>query len=339
VALAAVLIAAPALTGCSQPVAGHAKAGPREVDQAYFFAGEVPTYGQTVSASDTTALAYLRALRRVDVCGLVSGDALAKIGEISSVGTLFAFDECDLDLKMSGASVRKFVAVELLLSPNPGAAVVFRVGETPVYGNVPDSCDYMVPLDLARLPGARPLHKREQPFVKIDLIGEQDCAVAQRITRAVAERLSTTPLPARDAVAVYPSALAERDPCEVLSAISADVDHWNIGAAQPYECRFGIWRSGLPDVLSLRVHLEPQVVDIATQGRTRREQGGVEVYVDKTFCSAVSFVGAPMQRRLLGGGYVDPRDVVVRPAVVVDTSGKNCDAVADVTTQAARLYA
>ena len=35
--------------------------GPREVDPAYFFAGDVPTYGQRVNPGDFTTLAYLRA--------------------------------------------------------------------------------------------------------------------------------------------------------------------------------------------------------------------------------------------------------------------------------------
>jgi hypothetical protein len=336
--LAAMLTAMLVLTGCSHVVSGHPRAGSHDVDPAYYFAGDVAVYGQTVSANDKTTLAYLRAMRRIDVCGLVSRGALAKIGEIGSIGTLFAFNECDLDVKVPGESARKFVSIELKMS-RPGTAVAFRVGDTPVYQSYPDACHYLVPLDLSRLPGAHPLRKPEQPFVRVGGIAEEDCGIAQRIAQAVAERVTTAPLPPRDAVAAYPVVLAERDPCQVLAVVGDDVEHWDIGLSQPHECDFSIWRTGLPDVLSLQVRLEPQMVDFATEGRDRSQRSGVEVYLDRTFCTAVSFVGAPMQRRVIGGGYVDLRNLVIRPAVVVEGSGgKNCDAVADVAAQAARLY-
>src|SRR6202030_2508092 len=68
---------------------------------------------QRPGADDITMLAYLRALRRIDVCGLLTRDALPKVGEIVSVGTLFAFDECDAEVKVSGDSDRRFVSVEV----------------------------------------------------------------------------------------------------------------------------------------------------------------------------------------------------------------------------------
>ena len=39
---------------------------PCEVDPAYFFAGDVPTYGQHLNPDEVTTLAYLRAMRRID---------------------------------------------------------------------------------------------------------------------------------------------------------------------------------------------------------------------------------------------------------------------------------
>jgi hypothetical protein len=45
-----------------------------------------------------------------------------------------------------------------------------------------------------------------------------------------------------------------------------------------------------------------------------------------------------MQRKLVGGDFVDGGDVVIRPAVVVDSGGKDCDVVTDVATAAAKLY-
>ncbi len=337
--LAVLLASAFALTGCSQMVNGHAKMGPRDVDPVYFFAGAVPLYGQTVDADDATLLAYLRALRRIDVCGLVDRDVMSKIGEINSVGTLYAFDECDMDVKVSGASLRKFVAVELAMDREPTGPVAFRVGDTPVYDAAPDTCAYAIPLPLSKLPGAGPLHSSEQPLVKIGLIADQDCGLAERVARAVAERLATHPLPARDALAAYPSTLAERDPCEAMTVAGADIDHWDIDTQLPYECRFSIWRGGWPDAVPMQVRLQPEVVDAATEGLERREQDGVEIFVDHKFCSAMSFVGAPMLRRLVAGGYVPTGDLVVRPAVVVEFSGDNCEEAAGLAARAAKLFA
>jgi hypothetical protein len=135
--------------------------------------------------------------------------------------------------------------------------------------------------------------------------------------------------------------LAERDPCQVLSVLGAEVDHWDVDRTQPYQCEFGIWRDGDPDVLSMRVALEPKIVDIATAGKQHRVSRGIDVYLDPTFCSAVAFGGPPMQRRLAGGDFVDVANVVVRPAVVVDSDEAGCagtNAVVDVTATAAELY-
>jgi hypothetical protein len=336
--VAALLAVAVVCTGCSRQVQGAAATGSRDVDPAYFFAGEVPLYGQTVSAGDVVALAYLRAMRRVDPCGLLTREAMAKIGEIGSVGTLFALGECDVDIKLPGVSHRKYASVEITLTRVSGSPVAFRAGSLPVYEAYRGSCDYLLPLDLSRLPGARPLAKPDQPFVRIGLISEENCELGQRLVRAVAPRVESLRLPVRDALATYPAALAERDPCQVLSVIGADVDRWDIDRTRPYECDFTIWLSESRDAVPVQVSLEPQLVDIATADRVRAERDGVELFVDKTYCSAVAFVGAPMQRKLLGGDFIGPGEVVIRPAVVVDSGGEHCDVVADLATAAAKLY-
>jgi hypothetical protein len=149
----ALLVGALMLTGCSRSLEGIAAMGPRGVDPAYFFAGDVPTYGQRLNPDEVTTLAYLRAMRRIDPCGLLTRDALAKIGEIGSVGTLFVLDECDVDIKVPGEANRRYASIEVILNRMAGQPVAFLAGGLPV----------------------------------------------------------------RDAVAVYPSALAERDPCQVLA--------------------------------------------------------------------------------------------------------------------------
>jgi hypothetical protein len=326
------------LTGCDRLVDGRAGGPARNADLAYFFAGDVGVFGQTVSATDKSVLAYLRALRRIDVCGLLTRDAMAKVGELVSVATMFTFNECDMEIKLAGASGHKLVSVELVMTRSPGNVVAFWIGDTPVYKTIPGGCQYLVPLDLSTLPGAGPLHKPEQPFVRIGLIADEDCGLAERITDALAQRMRIAPLPARDGAAVYPSPLAERDPCEVLGVIGADVEHWDIDAAQPHECQFGVWHAGLGHAVSIQLQLQPKLVDTATAGRERSQRDGVEVYIDRTFCSALSFVGPKMQRRIVGAGYVDVPGIEVRPAVVATSGGNNCEVAADVTARAAKLY-
>jgi hypothetical protein len=332
--------AALVVAGCGDYIGGDAKTGSRAPDPAFFFGGDVPVYGQTVSNNDRIALAYQRAIRRIDPCGLADRQTLAKIGEISSVGTLYAFDECDVEVKMAGDAAARFISLQLTLG-QVAEPPALRAGGVPVYETAKDSCEFLIPVDLSRLPGAQRLRKPDQPFLQVSLIGAQDCAVTKKVVSAIAERVTAGPLPPRDAAAVYPIPLAERDPCEVLSALGADVDHWDVNRTRPYQCEFGIWRDGYPDVLSMRVALEPKIVDITTDAKQHRVSGGTDVYLDPTFCSAVAFVGPPMQRRLAGGDFVDVANLVVRPAVVVDSDAAGCagtSPVVEVAATAAKLY-
>ena len=332
----ALLTAALMLTGCSRSLEGAAAMGPREVDPAYFFAGDVPTYGQRLNPDEVTTLAYLRAMRRIDPCGLLTRHALTKVGEIGSVGTLFALDECDVDIKVPGEANRRYASIEVILSRIAGQPVAFLAGGLPVYETYPGSCDYLLPLNLSLLPGAQPLRQPDQPFVRVGLIADDNCEFAQRLARAIAPTVESSRLPVRDAIAAYPSALAERDPCQVLSVVAAEVERWDVIRSRPYECNFGI--SSGDDVVPIQVSLEPKMYDMATETRQRREQDGVELLVDQTFCSTVAFVGGPMQRKLLGGDFVETGEVVIRPAVVVDSGGEHCDVVTDVAVAAAKLY-
>ena len=335
--LTVLLVLTLTVCGCGRSVDGVATRGPLAVDPSFFFAGELPVYGQTVSNSDRVALAYRRAIRRIDVCGLVNPDALAKIGEVGSLSTLFAFDECDAEVKLPGRPDPRFVTVQLDMT-RTDSPVAFRVGNAPVYETSTGSCDFLTPLDLGRLPGAARLRKPDQPFLRVGLIGEPDCGLTKKVVGAITAWLTSAPLPPRDSAAGYPVALAERDPCEVLSVLAGDVDRWDISSSRPYQCEFGVWRDGDPDVVSMRLALEPKIVDLVTAGAEHRFLDGADVYLDKTFCSATVFVGPPLQRRTPGGDFVDVANVVVRPAVVVDSGTGDCEPVVDVAGTAARLF-
>ena len=332
----ALLTAALMLTGCSRTLEGTAAMGPREVDAAYFFAGDIPTYGQRLNPDEVTTLAYLRAMRRIDPCGLLTRDSLAKTGEIGSVGTLYALNECDVDIKVPGEAHHRYASIEVILNRMVGQPVAFLAGGLPVYESYPGSCDYLLPLNLSLLPGAQPLRQPDQPFVRVGLIAEENCDLAQRLARAIAPAVESPWLPVRDAVAVYPSPLAERDPCQVLSVVAAEVERWDVTRSRPYKCNFWISRGN--DVVPIQVSLQPKMYDISTETRQQRRHDGVELFVDQAYCSTVVFFGSPMKRRLLGGDFVGTGEVVIRPAIVVDGGGEHCDVVTDVATTAAKLY-
>jgi hypothetical protein len=306
------------VTGCARAISGSPRA--TGYDASYFFAGEVPTYGQTVSTDDRTRLGYLRALRRIDPCGLLTHDVMAKIGEIGSVGTLFAFDECDVDVKVAGDPARWFLSVELELAP------VDAVHETS-----PGSCEYLMPLALSRLPGAQPLPGPEQPALRIGLISQHNCVLVEKVVQALEPRIGSMQLPIRDAVGTYPAQLAQRDPCQLQSALH--VANWDVRGSRPYACALAL-RDGTP----VRVALQPRLFDPDTDTRARRTRGDVDVFVDTPACSATAYVGRPMQRKLLGGDYVRSADLEIRPAVTVGSTSPHCDIVTDGAVSAAKLF-
>lgn len=328
-------------TGCgnySSYIDGHPQPMARVGDPDSFFAGPVPVFGQTVEPADNVRLAYLRALRRLDVCGLVDQRSLAKIGEMRSMATLFALDECDVDVKMPGSADRRFVSATLELAEAQGPEVSNADG-LPVRETFAGSCDYLVPIDLAGLPGAAPLPGSAQPHLRISLIAEDDCDTAGRVASVIAKHTARTPLPVRDGAAAYTIALAERDPCEVLSVL--DIGYWDIAAGEAYRCEFGVHDDRSPEVVAMELELRPRVVDISVEGREVVRVDDTEVYLDRAACTALVFVGPQMQRRLANGDLADTGDVQLRPAVDVASSEADCAGrtlVAEVAGRAAALY-
>ncbi|CAN5347667.1 hypothetical protein BH11ACT7_BH11ACT7_37900 [soil metagenome] len=328
------------ITGCAHDVEGRGQPSSVAGDPGFFFDGPVPTYGQRVDALDTVRLAYLRALRRVDVCGLVGQPSLAKIGEIQSLGTLFAFDECDVEVKSPGRMFARFISATVELATADGPEVA-RVDGVAVRESFAGSCEYLVPLDLAAQPGAGALSGPEQPYLRIGVIAETDCAGVPRVAQMIAENMANSPLPVRDGLAAYTTLLAERDPCAVLSVV--DVGYWNISGTTPYRCEFGVAGNAAdPEPVPMQVALRPRVVDVSIDGREVIRAEGVQVYLDRQRCSALVFAGPLLQRRLGNGSLVDTGDdLQIRPAIEVTSGEADCTGqtlAAGVAARAAAVY-
>jgi hypothetical protein len=323
------------VTACGQAVGGSARRGSHAVDPGFFFAGPVPVFGRTVGAADTATLSYLRALRLVDVCGLVNRDTVGKIGEIDWYGTLFAFAECDVAVKVPGRIAQEYLSVEVAWD-RPTGQSAFTAAGLPVHESSPGSCEFLLPLGLAALPGAPPLTSDNQPVMKTSVLGGGDCLLARRTTTALAEWLTSRPPPPRDGAAAYPIRLAEQDPCAVLTVIGGEIARWDIERGTPFQCVFEVERGA--QAMTVQVSLAPKVGNMVIDGRERREIDGILVYLDRAFCSAESIVGPQMQRRLAAGGYEDPPDTVIVPTVTVDSGSADCDTVARITASAAKLY-
>jgi hypothetical protein len=331
-------------TGCARGVDGSALPKPGAGDPEFFFDAAAPTYGQRVSSLDAVRLAYLQALRRIDVCGLVDQSALAKIGEIQSMGTLFAFDECDVEVKSPGRAVARYISATVELTHADGPEVA-RVDGVPVRESFAGSCEYLVPIDLSGLPGAGPLAGPDQPHLRVGMIAGTDCAEVPRVAEVIAGKVARSPLPVRDGLAAYTTALAERDPCEVLTVVEAgswNIASWNIAATATYRCEFEVVRHSDQEAVPMQVALRPRVVDASIDGRELIRIDGVEVYLDRQRCTAVVFVGPRMQRRLGHGRLVDtPDDLQIRQAITVAGGETDCTGptlAPEVAARAAVLY-
>lgn len=328
------LLAAALLTGCSA-VDGAPRPAP--ADPAVFFDGPPASYGQQVSSPDRIRLTYLRALRRIDVCGLTDRATLARIGEIQSLGTLFALNQCDVEVKMPGRAAPSYLSAALELTAPQGPEVL-SISGLPVSEAYDGACEYLIPIDLAALPGAGPLFGPEQPHLRVSMVAAPDCATVRRVASVLAARVADGPLPVRDGAATYTTSLAERDPCEILAALPIDdIDYWNVPGTGPYHCEFGVSQDLGEEALPLVLSLRPRLVD-AVEGR---ERSGDDIYLDRRSCSALVFVGPQLQRRVGNGALVDTGDISIRQSVEVSGGDEPCEGdalVMRVTQRAAELF-
>ena len=209
----------------------------------------------------------------------------------------------------------------------------------PVYETYPGSCGYLLPLDLSLLPGAQPLRQLDQPFVRVGLTAENNCDFAQRLARAIAPTVESLRLPVRDGAAVYPDALAERDPCQVLSVLGTEVKRWDVARSRPYDCTFGIMRG--KEALSVRYSCP-----CSRRTTTWRPRAGSTANATVSSCSSTRCTARRWRSSVLrcsaggsaAGFFVGTGEVVIRPAVVVASGGEHCDVVTDLAVAAAKLY-
>ncbi|MGU3497687.1 hypothetical protein [Mycobacterium sp. C31M] len=132
------------------------------------------------------------------------------------MGTLVSFDECGVELRVSGQRETLFLGIGLTfgLLDEP---VAFSTGGVPVHDIYPGECVYEMPLAMSDLPDAPRAPEWAPPIVRVDAYAADDCRSVRRVVEAVAPLVADLELSLRDGASAYPVALAERNPCEVLS--------------------------------------------------------------------------------------------------------------------------
>jgi hypothetical protein len=328
------------VTGCAGAIDGSPVAGVRDADPAAFFADAVPTYGQTLTDDELATQAYLRAMRRTDPCGFTTPKVLAGIGEITFSGTTDALNQCELGVKVPGdAEPRTIGAIVTMDRVGAEDGPVFTVGELPVYRYPVSECSLQMPLPLAAQPGAPPLDTADQPYLQLQQQGsEQDCDFVKKLVKATAVALDPARLPVRDALAVYPVPMADRDPCAVLGDLDGVVD-WDAGQTRPYTCEFTLRRSGAD--VDIELELRPLTPRSSDGDHPKVQRDGVEVSVVRSpgeYCAAVTFLGELMQRRSTSGEPIGIGEWPTAPAVSVAVDAPYCDVATDVAVAASKAF-
>lgn len=324
------------VAGCARATDGSPVAGPRDSDPAAFFAGAVPTHGQSLTDDEVATQAYLRAIRRTDPCGFTTREALARVGEVLSAGTTFAFNSCELEVKVAGSAEPKIISVVVAMADVGADTPVFTIGDLPVYPFYEASCGLQVRLPLDELPGAPVLATSQQPYLQLaELISGQGCEFIEEFTKAVVVAMTPDRLPLRDALAVYPVRAAEYDPCAVLDDLDG-VTAWESEAELPYLCAFAVRGDGSD--IDVRLELEPRSPKDSEADFLLEERDGVQVYVGAEYCAAIAFVGAELTRRASGGATIDMGEWATSPAASVSVDAPHCDKATDVAVAAAKAF-
>lgn len=324
------------VAGCGWATDGSPVAGPRDSDPAAFFAGAIPTYGQSLTADEMATQAYLRAIRRTDPCGFTTREALARIGEVLSAGTMFEFNSCELEVKVAGSADAKLISVAVAMAEVGEATPVFTIGDLPVYPFFDAGCGLQVPLPLNDLPGAPALTTSEQPYLQLaELVSQQGCEFIEEFTKAVVVAMIPEQLPLRDALAVYPVRAAEYDPCAVLEELDG-VTSWDSRTELPYLCAFTLRRD--ESDVDVRMVMKPRSPKDSERDFLPEERDGIRVYVSPEYCAAIAYVGDELARKTSGGASIDMGEWATSPAASASVDAPHCDAATDVAVAAAKTF-
>lgn len=328
-------------SACTQAVTGSPGIGVNPPAPGSLFDGDLPAYGQTWSADDNAKRAYVRALRRIDPCGLA--EKLQAPGSLDQItGDI---GSCNARWKIPGQKNHLFVSVRPDLEDVSHDVVAFRVGDTPVYSFEEGGCSFSVPIAIDKLSGAPAPPKRLKPVLAVLVTDPEGakCAMAQDILKS-AVAVSPTEYPVRSAVSAYPIPLAERDPCEILGDYPGLLARSDLGGfGGPFVCTFMLRDSPLSYRLGFTAH-----TDGIPDGYTAESSDGVDFYYraqergDGTACGGIAMFGKMPGTKDVGSGTYGRRSFnEQRMSIDVDATardGKGCDPVYGMLRKAAALF-
>lgn len=331
-----------AIAGCTNIVSGTATGRLPAPTGQTLFAGDVPRYGQTLTDEQTTMLAYMRALRRIDPCGLVL--ALNEIGAPTYISG--DVGGCFGSIKVAGTANPSSVGLSLVLGDSSLEKPEFTVGETPVY-HTPNTCAFEFPMALAKLPNAPKLKGPRMPVLRVVVVDgarsalSTDCKMAQPVINALL-KMNPADLPVRDALGAYPIKIAERDPCEILEEYpgrARDLRPSLLG--DPFACRFSLQDGDAWYELSFRAGVDPP-------SKLRADiRDGVEYFHGEdhngsiTACTSMVRLGKPLYARDVPGGATQenstPERVFVE-ALSFSIKDRNCGSTRAMMERAVQIF-
>lgn len=363
--LSALLLCAALLTGCQNPAVTAAPD-----PSAVFFPGHLADYGMTLTPTDRDNLAELYALRRIDPCGFLDGQALpghpdfsytygsSKRAAPTSVGPIWPLNWGSCRVALPGSTVELGLWVlpgERQFSDRFYQRDQSRPGvwtsDTPGW-----QCQLRVELPLAELAGAPASMRNPMLLVgpmstdgSVNIDDTSLCALSDEFAGQLADRVRDDGAPS------YPNrwppaeTLLTADPC--AAAVDLDAIGFDWHEPKPEAQYNTSWRR--PNVCSLRTTDErgpgavvkyalldwsDTVLDVPwADTATRAEQDGVELFtLGADSCQVVARLNtaAPAITKV---GANAPDMAAPTPAVVVSKSGEpgECQATARAVAVAA----
>ncbi|MGH3724391.1 MAG: hypothetical protein ACRDUS_09745 [Mycobacterium sp.] len=302
----------------------------------------MPTYGQTLTAGETTLLAYQRALRRIDPCGLVL--ALKGVGAPTYISG--DVGGCFGSIKVAGTANPSSVGLSLLLDDFSREKSEFRVGETPVY-HTAGTCLYEFPIALAKLPNAPKLTGPQVPVLRVVVVDgarsplSRECKMARPVIDVLVT-MDPADIPVRDALGAYPIKIAERDPCEILDEYPGRLQELGPSLfGDPFSCRFSLQDSDTEYEMSFRAGGDPP-------SKLRADiRDGIEYFHGEdhsgsvTECTSMVRLGKPLYARDVPGGAPQENNTPERvfiEVLAISRKDRECGATRVMIDKAVRLF-